>query len=166
MKRMGMLVAAVMLTACGSGSSVGNGGGQDDPREALIGKWFAPLTSMSGCLIGASFNLDNQYELDKICELRDGSWAVEAEGGIFSTDGEVIDFAPTLASCLQSDRNHDPETVAYTVTPTSLRILNPSGGVVMQRTADDPNSLGMGTATIHYGCVNLDAFVPSPVTRL
>jgi hypothetical protein len=105
------------------------------------------------------------YESDTICPLDDGSYGVEAEAGNYSANGTVIDFVPTHASCVVA-RDHTSSSVSYGVSKTTLRLVLPSGAVVMQKFDDDPNSLGMGSAVVHYGCANADAFVRSDIVPL
>ena len=59
-----------------------------------------------------------------------------------------------------------PDTVGYTVSATTLRIVTTTGGVVFTKLDDDPNSVGSGTAVIHFGCANDDAFTYSAIEPL
>jgi hypothetical protein len=152
---------AISCWAVGCGSDSGD---EHDPKNALIGKWGAEIPGSPDCVLAAAFRADNVYEGDTVCPLADGSYGVEAEVGDYSTDGRTIDFVPTAASCFEADRDHNPTSIVYSVTKTTLSLVRPSGAVVMQKVADDPNP--SGNVVIHFGCANSDQFVRSDIKPL
>lgn len=157
------------VTLLGLAALAGCSGGDDDtePNQALIGKWALDLPSSPGDACGlAGVFWETKYEIDLICRLSDGSLGVEAEVGDYQADGKTLSTTPTHASCKQADRNHGPDSIAYGVSGSTLRIVTPSGAILLQKLTDDPNAVGTGTAVIHFGCANDDAFVYAPVEAL
>jgi hypothetical protein len=152
-----VVLFAVGVTACGSSSN-----DESDPKDALIGKWGVDLPGSPDCVLGGVFNADGTYEADTICPLTDGSYGVEAEIGNFSADGKTIDFVPTAASCFETDRDHNPVSLGYTVTKTTLTLARPSGAIIMQRV----NDTGSGSSVVHFGCANTDKFAYSDIKPL
>jgi hypothetical protein len=132
----------------------------------LMGKWSADLAGgpAADCVIGGAF-FEKNYELDVICSLADGAFAVEAEVGTYTADGNTLISTPTHASCTLPDRNHDPSSLAYTVTSTTLRLVTPSGAIIFDKIDDDPNSVG-GSATIRFGCIEAEGLIRSPIEPL
>ena len=161
----GLCVLVLVLTATAGGCSSSESPGP--PPDPLRGKWIGATSAGSGnCTPGLVFN-GNLYEVDLICQLNDGSLGIEAVVGNYTVAGNVISLTPTAASC-RDGREHGPATVSFTVDGRSLRVVWPSGLVVLEKLADDPNAIGSGaaTTTAAFGCVNPDRFVPGSVEPL
>lgn len=151
-----------LLLSCGCGSD------DSDPsaKDSLIGKWAADIPGSPSCFFGASFNTNDVYETDIVCPLADGAYGVEAEVGTYVVDGDVLNVVPTHASCRQPDRTHNVESLSFSVSDTTLRVVRSTGAIVFRKLTSDPNELGSSDAVLRFGCANADGFVRAEIAPL
>jgi hypothetical protein len=153
------LLLVVGAASCGSGS----GGGLNPDERAVQGTWAFELSAYEA--LGLTFNgleyesdhIGLEYESDHIAVLTDGTTALEAELGTFSTSGNSITFVPEQWSCRGSD---PPLTLTFGVNATTFTLVDQTGALLFQKIT--PSG---GSGAVTFGCFDNASmtFTPSPI---
>jgi hypothetical protein len=150
--RIAMCFAAVFAGGCG----------EDDAGPDLAGTW---VLEGSPCVLGLVIDGrgPGTYETDFVCQLENGSFAVEADVGEYMATDDSITFRATRSSCAGSSKAGEVFTYEF-LDDNQLRLVSPEGLIVMNRvTGDDEGPSAIG----QFGCFAEDGtFTPMPVAEL
>jgi hypothetical protein len=147
-------LAVAVLCACGESG---------DDAAGMDGKWWAELAN--GC--DEVFGIDgDRAEVDVICQLENGAYAVQAMVGSIDVTGDSYVFRVERSSCALADLPAGTsERASYKRTGDSLRISNDQGVLLLERLADGDSAPGSATAV--YGCFSATGtFTPRAVQSL
>jgi len=130
--------------------------GGDGDTNPLIGTWALELTS--SCAIGVKFE-ETSFENILFCLLEDGSLGVESYLADYTYSGDTITYTDTHSSCPDGDTE---ETIRYSFVGGNLRLVHPSGIVVLEPINTDMTSGVVAT----YGCFEEGVFTPRDIQPL
>jgi hypothetical protein len=142
-----LLALALVAAACG-----------DDQEGGILGdvqgNWQREIDGFK-CVDAFGFEGDT-FEIMRLCELNDGSYAAQYQKGTVKADGGKLRLYPEQSSC-----GPQPElTFEPSVDGDTLTLVGPGGALIMKRLADGDDDTG----AVAFGCFDDRAsFTPGPV---
>ena len=137
-----------VLIGCGG---AGDGG---DEIANLTGTWAVDLTA--SCAAGFTFAPADEYEIDVVCSLTDGTIGMQAQVGVYVQTADALYFNPRASTCAGTA----PSAASYSVSGQRLTIVDSTGILTLQRLTPS----GAGAAT--FGCFMDGLFTERPLTQL
>ena len=144
----------------GLGLLVAACGGSDD-APTLDGLWQLELAN--GCALTFSFKGDTWSD-NAACQLQNGSFGVEVEGGAISKTDATIDFMPQRSSC---PPHAHASSAGYNLTADKLTLRFSDATLVLPKVSAGSSDSGL---VIANGCWDFSQtparFTPGPIEQL
>lgn len=142
------IILALFLVGCGGG---------DKPRDILENTAWAVPVPTSSCVMGFGFYEGGTYAHLTLCDLTDGTQALEVDSGDYVYDGSRLTTYLRKSTCPADIYTSLAPNYGVVVNGDKLSLSGPGAFIIFSRVETMPGDPS-GTGLYTYGCFETDGY--------